>query len=155
LTVFATGGYLAMVIIGSYAGYIIGAFLTDYLGRKLNFILFAIGSLCIAFLYTYMPINDTVMLYLGFPLGFFVSGVFSGMGAFLTELFPTRIRGSGQGFCYNMGRAVGALFPYLIGLTSKSMALGETIGIFAATAYGLMILAALSLPETRGKQLEA
>jgi MFS family permease len=155
LTVLATGGYLAMVIVGSYVGYIVSAFLTDYLGRKVNFILFALGSMCIAFLYTYIPVNDTVMLYLGFPLGFFVSGVFSGMGAFLTELFPTHIRGSGQGFTYSMGRALGALFPYLIGLASKDMALGETIGIFAATAYGLMILGALTLPETRGKQLEA
>jgi hypothetical protein len=44
-----------------------------------------------------MPVSNGVMLWLGFPLGFFASGIFSGMGAFLTELFPTRIRGSGQG----------------------------------------------------------
>ncbi|SFM23459.1 MFS transporter [Rugamonas rubra] len=155
LTVLGTGGYLAMVIVGSYVGYIVSAFLTDYLGRKKNFILFATGSLCIALAYTRLPVTDNVMLFLGFPLGFFVSGVFSGMGAFLTELFPTRIRGSGQGFSYNMGRAVGSLFPLLIGLASQKMALGEAIGIFAATAYGVMILAALTLPETRGKQLES
>ncbi|PHV05475.1 MFS transporter [Janthinobacterium sp. BJB412] len=155
LTVLGTGGYLAMVIVGSYVGYIVSAFLTDFLGRKKNFILFATGSLCIALAYTRLPVTDNVMLFLGFPLGFFVSGVFSGMGAFLTELFPTRIRGSGQGFSYNMGRAVGSLFPLLIGLASQKMALGEAIGIFAATAYGVMILAALTLPETRGKQLES
>ncbi len=155
LTVLATGGYLAMVILGSYVGYIVSAFLTDYLGRKKNFVLFAVGSLCIALIYTHLPVTDAEMLFLGFPLGFFVSGVFSGMGSFLTELFPTRIRGSGQGFAYNMGRAVGALFPYLIGIVSHDVALGETIGLFAAAAYGLMMLAALSLPETRGKQLES
>lgn len=155
LTVLGTGGYLAMVIVGSYIGYIVSAFLTDRLGRKNNFILFAIGSLCIALAYTRLPVTDSVMLFLGFPLGFFVSGVFSGMGAFLTELFPTRIRGSGQGFCYNMGRAVGSLFPLLIGLSSHYMALGEAIGLFAAAAYGVMIIAALTLPETRGKQLES
>jgi MFS family permease len=155
LTVLATGGYLAMAILGSYVGYIVSAFLTDYLGRKKNFILFALGSLCTALLYMFLPITDTAMLFLGFPLGFFISGVFSGMGAFLTELYPTRIRGSGQGFCYNMGRAIGALFPFLIGVASKDVPLGESIGMFAAVAYGLMILAAISLPETRGKQLEA
>ncbi|HAT30111.1 MAG TPA: MFS transporter [Janthinobacterium sp.] len=155
LTVLGTGGYLAMVILGSYVGYIVSAFLTDYLGRKKNFILFATGSLCIALAYTRLPVNDTLMLFLGFPLGFFVSGVFSGMGAFLTELFPTRIRGSGQGFSYNMGRAVGSLFPLLIGMSSKFMPLGEAIGLYAAAAYGVMILAALTLPETRGKQLES
>ena len=155
LTVLGTGGYLAMVIAGSYVGYIISAFLTDYLGRKKNFILFGFGSMCVALIYTRLPVTDGVMLFLGFPLGFFVSGVFSGMGAFLTELFPTAIRGSGQGFSYNMGRAVGALFPLLIGMSSQTMALGASIGVFAGVAYGVMILAALTLPETAGKQLES
>nr|WP_315215028.1 MFS transporter [uncultured Duganella sp.] len=155
LTVLGTGGYLAMVIVGSYVGYIVSAFLTDYLGRKKNFILFATGSMCIALAYTRLPVNDSVMLFLGFPLGFCVSGVFSGMGAFLTELFPTSMRGSGQGFSYNMGRAIGSLFPLMIGLSSNSMALGHAIGIFAGTAYGVMILAALTLPETAGKKLES
>ena len=153
LTVLGTGGYLAMVIFGSYVGYIVSAYLTDRLGRRKNFILFALGSLGLALAYTRLPVTDSLMLFLGFPLGFFVSGVFSGMGAFLTELFPTRVRGSGQGFCYSMGRALGALFPFLIGLAGQRMTLGEAIGLFAAAAYGLMILAALTLPETRGKQL--
>ncbi|MGO4277799.1 Predicted arabinose efflux permease, MFS family [Cupriavidus sp. OV038] len=154
LTVLGTGGYLAMVIVGSYIGYVTSAYLTDRIGRKRNFILFAIGSMTIALAYTHIPVNDTVMLLLGFPLGFFASGIFAGMGAFLTELFPTRVRGSGQGFCYNVGRAIGAFFPFLIGQVSQQMTLGHAIGIFAAAAYGVLILAALTLPETRGKQLE-
>ncbi|MNN57244.1 Sugar (and other) transporter [compost metagenome] len=76
------------------------------------------------------------------------------MGSFLTELFPTRIRGSGQGFCYNSGRAIAALFPMLIGMISQHVPLSLGIGGFAAVSYGVVILAALSLPETRGKQLE-
>jgi MFS family permease len=155
LTVLGTGGYLAMVIAGSYVGYIVSAFLTDRLGRKRNFILFAAGSLGIALAYTRLPVTDNVMLLLGFPLGFLVSGVFSGMGAFLTELFPTRMRGSGQGFCYNMGRAIGSLFPFAIGAAGQSLPLGHAIGLFAAGAYGIMVLAALTLPETRGKRLES
>lgn len=155
LTVLGTGGYLAMVIVGSYAGYLVSAMLTDKIGRKNNFILFAIGAMSIALTYTQAAVTDSTMLFLGFPLGFFASGIFSGMGAFLTELFPTRVRGSGQGFCYNVGRAIGALFPFLIGLVSQQMSLGHAIGVFAAAAYGVLILAALTLPETCGKQLES
>jgi MFS family permease len=155
LTVLGTGGYLAMVIAGSYVGYIVSAYLTDRLGRKRNFILFAVGSLAIALAYTRLPVTDNVMLLLGFPLGFLVSGVFSGMGAFLTELFPTRMRGSGQGFCYSMGRAIGSLFPFAIGAVGQTVPLGHAIGLFAAGAYGIMVLAALTLPETRGKRLES
>ncbi|SDK03818.1 Predicted arabinose efflux permease, MFS family [Pseudomonas delhiensis] len=154
LSVLGTGGYLAMVILGSYVGYVVSAFLTDLLGRKKNFILFAVGSFIVVLLYTRLPIGNSAMLWLGFPLGFFASGIFSGMGAFLTELFPTRIRGSGQGFCYNAGRAIAALFPMLIGMLSQHVPLGLGIGGFAAVSYGVVILAALSLPETRGRQLE-
>jgi MFS family permease len=93
LTVLGTGGYLAVIIVGSLLGYLVSAWLNDRIGRRVNFILFAILSIATVLLYTQLPVNDTLMLYLGFPLGFFASGIFSGMGAFLTELFPTRIRG--------------------------------------------------------------
>jgi MFS family permease len=155
LTVLGTGGYLAVVIIGSYIGYLTSAVLTDRLGRKRNFILFAAGSMVVALVYTQLDVTDSLMLVLGLPLGFFASGIFAGMGAFLTELFPTSVRGSGQGFCYNVGRAVGASFPFLIGQVSAHSSLGHAIGIFAASAYGLLILAALTLPETRGRELES
>ncbi|MCZ9638630.1 MFS transporter [Pseudomonas putida] len=155
LSVLGTGGYLAMVIVGSYVGYVVSAYLSDLLGRKKNFILFAVGSFIIVLLYTQMRVSDGVMLWLGFPLGFFASGIFSGMGAFLTELFPTRIRGSGQGFCYNIGKVIAAMFPLLIGLLGEKVPLGLGIGAFAAVSYGVVIVAALSLPETRGKHLQA
>jgi len=153
LSVIGTGGYLAVIIAGSYVGYLCGAFLSDRIGRRLNFIVFAAASMVIALVYTRMPMTNATMLILGFPLGFFASGIFAGLGAFLTELFPTRIRGSGQGFCYNFGRAIGATFPFLIGYVSQSMSLGYAIGLFAACAYGILIVAALTLPETRGKRL--
>ena len=94
------------------------------------------------------------MLVLGFPLGFFASGVFSAMGPFFTEHFPTRVRGVGQGFAYNVGRATGALFPTLVGVLSARMPLGEAIGYFAGIGYAVMAVAAFLLPETRGKALE-
>src|SRR5439155_417008 len=109
LTVLNTSGYLAFIITGSFAGYLAGAYLTDRIGRRMNFVLFAIGSALVVLVYTTAEIGDDLMLVLGFPLGFFASGIFSGMGAFLTELFPSRMRGSGQGFTYNFGRGVGAL----------------------------------------------
>jgi hypothetical protein len=77
----------------------------------------------------------------------------SGMGRFMTELFPSRCCGSGQGFCYNFGRGIGALFPGLVGYLSTS--LGLAIGVFALIAYGLVLVATAILPETRGKRLLA
>ena len=61
-------------------------------------------------------------------VGFFASGIFSGMGPLLTEMFPTELRAAGQGFCYNVGRGVAAFFPTLVGLTAASLGLGTAIG---------------------------
>lgn len=155
LSVVGTGGYLAVIIAGSYVGYLCGAYLSDRFGRKLNFIGFSVASMLIALLYTRVPMSNTLLLILGFPLGFAASGIFAGMGAFMTELYPTRIRGSGQGFCYNFGRAVGASFPFLIGFVAQKMPLGIAIGTFAAGAYGVVVIAALTLPETRGAKLHS
>jgi MFS family permease len=153
MSVLNTGGYLFVVIVGSFAGYLTSAWLTDALGRKPTLILFAACSLLAAVSYTYLPITNSVMLVLGFPLGFFASGIFSPIGAFFTELFPGRVRGSGQGFSYNVGRGVGALFPTLVGYLSARMGLGHAISLFAMFAYLTMIVATLLLPETRGREL--
>ncbi len=155
LSVLNTGEYLFVVIAGSFAGYLVSAWLSDRLGRKHTLVLFAVCSLLAVIAYTYLPISNSVMLVLGLPLGFFASGVFSPIGAFFTELFPTRVRGSGQGFSYNVGRGIGALFPTLVGVLSARMELGHAISIFAAGAYITMVIATLLLPETRGRELLA
>ena len=153
LSVMSTGGYLAVIISGAFAGYLTSAMLTDALGRRRTLILFAVGSFVVVLLYTAFPITDSVMLVLGFPLGFFSSGSFSPMGSFFTELFPTRVRASGQGFAYNFGRGLGAIFPALVGYLSTMISLERAIAIFSAGAYLLMIAGVLALPETRGKAL--
>jgi MFS family permease len=155
LTILGTGGYLAVIIIGSLAGGCVSAGLSDRIGRRSNFILYAVGSIAIVIAYTQIPVDDALMLVLGFPLGFFSQGVFSGMGPFLTELFPTRVRGSGQGFTYNFGRGIAAMNPLLVGILSAVLPLGQSIGVFAVIAYGLLAAAALLLPETKGRVLTA
>jgi len=155
LTVLGSGGYQAMFIVGAFIGYLTGAYLSDRLGRRIAFILFALGAGSLVVAYMLLPITDSAMLLLGFPLGFFMSGIFSGAGAFLSELFPNEIRGSGQGFCYNFGRGIGSTFPAMVGLLSDQMhfSLATAIGVCAGTAYALVVVTALILPETRGRDL--
>jgi MFS family permease len=155
LSVVSSTGYLAALIIGSFVGYLVGAWLADKIGRRNLFLYMSIGAIAIVIAYTQLPLTNEILWVLGFPLGFFASAYFSGIGAFLTELYPTRLRGSGQGFCYNFGRGIGALFPYLVGALSNSTSLGNAIAIFAVLAYGLFFLAAFALPETRGRVLHA
>jgi MFS family permease len=155
LSILDSAGYLVVLIVGSFLGYLAGGLLADRIGRRLTFLVFALGAGAVVLTYTMIPFGNSAMLVLGFPLGFFSSGVFSGMGTFFTEHFPTRVRGVGQGFTYNIGRAAGALFPTLVGVLSARMPLGEAIGLFAGVAYATMAVAAFLLPETKGKILAA
>ena len=76
---------------------------------------------------------------------------FAPMGPFMTELYPTDIRGTGQGFCYNAGRAIGSVFMTAIGFATAVMPLGTAIALFSTLAHALMIVMLLLLPETRGR----
>jgi MFS family permease len=153
LTVLGSSGYLSFVIVGAFCGFIAGAWLADLIGRKKTFLFMAVCAGLVMVIYTWAPITDSVMMLLGFPLGFFANGIFAPMGTYLTELFPTKIRATNQGFAYNAGRAIGALFPALIGFLAASMGLGIAIGTFTLIAYVFILIALAMLPETLGKEL--
>lgn len=153
LSVIGTGGYLALLITGAFAGYVTGGYLTDRLGRKNTFALFAVASAALILAYTQLPTGaNTLVLVLGFPLGFCSSAIFSGFGSFLAELYPATLRGTGQGFTYNFGRAVGAFFPTAVGYLSSAWGIGGAM-LFGALGYVVALLALLGLPETRGQEL--
>ncbi|OYX36309.1 MAG: MFS transporter [Caulobacterales bacterium 32-69-10] len=154
LSVIGSSGYLAVLIVGSFLGYMTGAYLGDSIGRRNTFLVFAIGAIVLVIGYTMAPFGNAAMLVLGGPLGFFGAGVFAVQGAFYSEQFPTRVRGVGQGFTYNLGRALGAFIPFVVGAMATRMGLGQALGVFAAISYGVMAVAAFMLPETKGKVLE-
>jgi MFS family permease len=153
LTALGSSGYLAFVIVGAFCGFLAGAWLADLIGRKKTFLVMSLCAGLVIMVYMLAPIDNGVMLILGFPLGFFANGIFAPMGAYLTELFPTRSRATNQGFSYNAGRAIGAFFPGVIGYLSQTMGLGIAIGTFTVIAYLLLLLALLMLPETLGREL--
>jgi MFS family permease len=153
LSVLGTGGYLAVVIVAFICGCFMSAWLQDRIGRRLNLILFALCCAITVNLYVFLPIGDTAMLALSFPLGLFSAGIPATLGALFNELYPQGVRGTGVGFCYNFGRIVSAGFPVLVGQMGNSMPIGSALGIDAGAAYGLVVIAALMLPETKGRKI--
>ncbi len=152
LSVGGTTSYLLMVIVGSLAGYLTSAWLADTIGRRRGFVLFACCAAALILIYTRAPLTGGMLL-IGFPLGFFTLGIFSSMGAYLAELFPSAVRGSGQGFSYSIGRGIAGFCPSLIGVLSGYVSLGEAIAGFTVAAYALVVVSAWALPETRGRAL--
>lgn len=153
LSVVATTEYVVVVIAGAFSGYMTSAHLADALGRRLSMIFFACGAFFALAAYLMVPLGSDVTLALGFAAGFFTSGAFGPMGSFFSELFPTHLRASCQGFAYNVGRAAGAFFPTMVGFASSHIQLRLAIAGMSLTAYLVMIGAVLLLPETRGRDL--
>ena len=145
--------YLAALIAGSFIGYVVGSSLSDRMGRRVTLMWFAMSGIALALTYAEFPLTGMSLLLFSVPLGFVATGMFSVVGPILTELFPTELRGSGLGFCYNLGRGVAGVTPILVGGTIERLGVGPAVGLYVACAYGFVLAAAVVLPETRGRTL--
>jgi MFS family permease len=153
LTVVGTGGYLLVLITGAFCGYVTAGYVIDLLGRRKSFALFAVLSGSLLMAYINIPEGaNSLLLVLGFPLGFGASAIFAGFGSFLAELYPNEVRGTGQSFTYNVGRAIGAFFPTSVGFAAGSAGVGGAL-IYGVMGYAVALVALLGLPETRGTEL--
>jgi predicted MFS family arabinose efflux permease len=153
LSATGAGGFLLVQILGALVGFLIGSYLSDAIGRKWTFIVSTVGSLVFVLIFMFAPMSNEALFFLGIPLNIFLLMKFPPMGPFMSELYPTEVRGTGQGFCYNAGRAIGSFFPTMVGFVSEGMPLGMVIAVFSSIAFGVMILMLLMLPETRGRNL--
>jgi MFS family permease len=153
--VVGTSGYLFVVIAGAFLGYLTAGLVHDRLGRRRTFALFAAAAGICPVAYFAVPSgSNTTLLLVGFSLGFFASGCFSGFGSYLAELFPTSARATGEGLCYNVGRGSGALFPGIIGFLAAAIGLGGAVA-FGVFGYVLAMAALAALPETHGREIRA
>ncbi len=142
-------------------GGLIGTLLTipiaKSLGRKKMFFIFylvAAASIMSAF---GLDLAPHTRLYFYFPIGLSVFGIFGSFTFYLPELFPTRLRATGSGFTYNIGRFIAAFGPFLVG----SIAAGGTNSLDGAIRVlfwvGFVpIVGLFLLPfviETKGREL--
>ncbi|MEG0975494.1 MAG: MFS transporter [Comamonas sp.] len=155
LSIFGTSAYLGAMIFGSFLGYVCGSYATDRFGRRKTYIIFSLGALAMALSYMMIPISNASMLVLSFPLGMLMQGMFAGIGATISEAYPSAVRATGYGISYNVGRVIASLFPLTVGtLSTGTVDLGIAIAVVAGTGYAVVIIAASLLPETKGIRLD-
>ena len=152
LTVTKSAAWLIVLQLGAFLGYISFGWIADRIGRRPAFTLFMIAATAVVPIFAFGARSTLTLLVIGPLVGYFAHGYFSLFGAMLAELFPTRIRASAQGFCYNFGRLVSAAAPFAIGAAATKYGLGFSIAadavFFALGAFLIWLL-----PETRGAEL--
>ncbi|MCA9492312.1 MAG: MFS transporter [Myxococcales bacterium] len=144
--------------VGGLAGTLLTVPIAKHLGRRAMFGLYFVASaVSIAAAFGLdLPAEWRLWMYL--PIGLSVFGVFGSFTYYLPELFPTRLRGTGAGFCYNAGRVLAAAGPFLVGgVASRGAdALTAAMSVLVWVA-AVPVLGALLLPwvtETRDMALE-
>ena len=142
-------------------GGLIGTLLTvpaaKLLGRRAMFGIYFVvsGASILAAFGLDLPPQTHLMMY--FPIGLSVFGVFGSFTYYLPELFPTRLRGTGSGFCYNIGRVAAALGPFLVvsivrsGATALESAMSILFWVGFVPLIGTMALG--WVVETKGRAL--
>ena len=152
LTVTRSAAWLIVLQLGAFLGYITFGWIADRVGRRPAFTLFMIGATAVVPIFAFGARSTVTLLVIGPLVGYFAHGYFSLFGAMLAELFPTRIRASAQGFCYNAGRIAGAAAPYAIGASAAKYGLGFSIAC-DAVFFALGAILIWLLPETKGTEL--
>jgi predicted MFS family arabinose efflux permease len=141
--------------LGGLAGTLLTIPIATYVGRRAMFGLYFLASSGAIWVTFGAPLTTVARLHSMALLGLTTFGVLGSFTFYLPELFPTRLRGAGSGFCYNAGRFVTALFPFAIGALSHRYPNPLDVIRWAALAplAGLLLLLFGVGKETRGRAL--
>jgi hypothetical protein len=138
--------------VGAMLGMFCFTFAAGYLNRRTAFLgAFVLCLGVVGFVFASLKTAADVNWML--PLvGFSTLSAFAGYSIYFPELFPTRLRGTGVGFCYNTVRYLAAPFPFLLGWLSTLMPF-RTVAVLMCGIYLLGIVALIWAPETKGQPL--
>jgi MFS family permease len=152
LGIVKSSAWIAPMQLGALLGYLLFGLLSDRIGRRPSFAMFLTGAAIVTILYGGAARNPQALLLLGPLVGFFGHGYYSAFGSILSELYPSAVRATAQGLCYNGGRVLSAFAPAVIGALADRHGLGTALTLTAAffLAGGWLVFA---LPETRGREL--
>lgn len=124
------------------------------LGRRRAFMLMQFGACLIVPATCYLPATYGQLLLLLPAYGFLTGGIHSGYAVYFPELFPTHLRATGAGFCFNGGRLVAASVLVASGWLKSLPGMDLRLAI---TLLGLLFLLGVAimffLPETKGQPL--
>jgi MFS family permease len=137
---------------GAFFGILAWAWLAEKIGRR--------GAFACSFLLclitvpiTFYGTRSSLHAFLLFPtMGFFTTSLFGGYAVYFPELYPTRLRATGVGFCYNVARYLAIAGPYIFGHLRANYGI-RAAGSILSLIFVLGLLVLPIAPETKGKPL--
>jgi putative MFS transporter len=144
--------YTLIITLAQLPGYAVSAILIERWGRRPTLATFLAGSALSAVAF---GLADSVpaVLAAGMALSFFNLGAWGALYAVTPEVYPTDLRATGAGSAAAFGRLASIIAPLLVPLLRTSTGLTGLFTVFAV-AFAVAAVAALGLPEWRGKALE-
>jgi SHS family sialic acid transporter-like MFS transporter len=149
-------GYIQLISsIGAILGCLIAPLLGGRLGRRsVYFGLCLLALVACSVLFRCFHDYSTLFLAMMFPVGFFTAAFYGWLPLYLPELFPTRVRATGQGLAFNFGRILAAVGAWQMGpvmeFFGKSYAKAGSAIVFVYLIGMAIIWLA---PETKDKPL--
>ena len=143
--------FTLIITLAQLPGYAAAAWLIEVWGRRSTLATFLVGSALAAGLYG-MAGSEVTIILVGCLLSFFNLGAWGALYAIGPELYPTALRGRGTGAAAGFGRLASILAPLIVPPLVAAGGVGWLFVLFAA-AFAIAALAALSLPELKGKAL--
>lgn len=146
---------VAVVILNGAAvvGLLGFAALTEAIGRRPAFALGCVGNLIVLPVVFLTPQHAHTLLALLPLMGLFTNGILGTFTPYFPELFPTRLRATGVGFCFNIARVFAAAGPFVAGTLVVAFGGIPKAGAVMAASYAIGAVAVWFAPETRGKPL--
>lgn len=126
-------GFVIVMQMGTWLGYVTFGFVSDRAGRRRTYIAYLLAAAVLMQLYVVLR-QPFVLLALGPVLAFFATGHFSGFGAVTADIYPTAIRATAQGLTYNIGRLASAAAPFIVGSLAQERGFGMALSL-TAMAY--------------------
>ncbi len=158
--------FVLFMTLAQLPGYLLAAILVEKWGRRATLIAFLAGSALSALIFGLSPViaqalwpdnlaaANATALACACALSFCNLGAWGALYALTPEVFPTFVRATGAGAATAVGRIAAMLAPLLVPVINNA---GGLVGLFMTfgAMFGLAALAAVFLPEFRGKVLEA
>ncbi|MDE2229406.1 MAG: MFS transporter [Alphaproteobacteria bacterium] len=145
--------WTAVTIVGMAIGIWLFGIAADRFGRRPVFMFWQIGAAVMVVVFSRLT-TPYALLVGGAVMGFFINGMLGGLGALMSELYPTKARATAQNVLFNLGRGVGGFGPFVVPILAAQYSFPTAIALLAVIYLVELAATALLIPERKGLPLE-